>query len=379
MPSKTPGQQSGENPTGMGETGQGRELLSTTPTPVSLDEERSRVYDAEKHGGLGGGPAPATPTRAEGNNDAESEEHKKTTRFAALCSAFGKSRPPEAATIAVKTGATVRSDQNGRGTSTDDRHNPVSFERPPAASPDHLDRREFVERQVRQRNSHPSTTTATAAAAAAATPGRTPVAGTIAAPKPWTLINKIGPKTVVPSTRAPYSGNANRVSEPMDRSKAMGGLRRVQDATAAEASNEHGVPTGPGGGGSVRRRWHIVNAETNAVKACRRARAWATASASRQAVKERVKERWGGLKAARQTTSIFMHNLAAAPDDADDDLDASNSDNDGSEEERVGRSDESSSIWCESRGDSGGEYSSSYYSGPSQEASGCVWVAAVMH
>lgn len=324
------------------------------------------MQDGEEHQGTGGGAAPLTRTRNEGYDDDDDdgrEENGKTTKFAALCSAFGKKTPQEAAT-AVKTDPRAQSGQHGgRGSSSDRNSRPVSFERPPDAPLEHP--RDFVERQGGQPDVRGSTTVAMAVAAAAVreapgrttATGRTTAAGSVAALKPWTLINKIGPKTSGTSTGGPRSGDAGR---------------RATSTTTASDRGIHGDPSDPdggggGGGGSIRRRWHLVNAKTNAVRACRRARTAAAASAGQQA----VRQRWGGLKSARQTTSIFMRGLAAVSDDVDDDEFArSSSDNAGSGEERGGRSDESSSIWCES--DGGNEECSSWYdSGLSREVSGC--------
>ncbi|CAM9464005.1 unnamed protein product, partial [Ectocarpus sp. 12 AP-2014] len=172
-------------------------------------------------------------------------------------------------------------------------------------------------------------------------------------PRRWTLENKIRAKSI--TTPGAPQGDIGNGSVASKGKIAMAGVTRKPS-----------------------KRWRMVKAETNAVKAYRRAQVAASTGVARR---KAGKKRWGGLKVAKSTTSYLMHALMVGSDEIDDDESSCSE----GEERGVGRpgsgnrprrgrrevgdaaggsaSENSSSIWCESS--SSDSYSSSDREGDS--------------
>lgn len=224
-------------------------------------------------------------------------------------------------------------------------------------------KREVFERKNLPRNTNSVAAAASVAGNASSISGRRTSPEVAAIPKPWTLINTIGARTS--TAGASKKGNGVYIDS---RTKAHHGTAR----RAAERETSIASRISRGSGGGVR-RWALLNAETKAVKAFRREQTSAAAAAARLQV---GKQRWGGLKAARNTTSIFMHalNVSSGYSDKETSSNSSKGEGQGHSDDRSRRrgrwregaglgggeseSGNSSSIWRESS-DSGSDYSSS--------------------
>ena len=188
-------------------------------------------------------------------------------------------------------------------------------------------RKEIVGRQGQSRNTQAASKTAAVKEGASGS-GSTMAPETAARPSRWILINRIGAKT----TRPGAPKNRTSLQDP----------RRTQYHGGPESEIPNSSRSASGGGS----RWKILNVEKNAARAFRRARNSAElAEMKRQA----RKQRWGGLKAVRQTTSIFMHALNVGSNDVDDETSSSSTGDEGTGAGTGGTGSENpSSIWHES-------------------------------
>lgn len=248
-------------------------------------------------------------TAAHDDHDDCPEKESKFTVVAASSSTVAKHKATElpANSPATATPATVATLVAAAGS----RH-PVSFERQHQHVPFHDRIDDFRSRRARFEGLRPPRNRYVVAAEVAAAGTTSSISGRPASPevatipKPWTLRNKIGAAT------AGASKKGNRVCHVL----RSGSAKR-------ETSSTRG-PHPAGGGGT--RRWNLVNAETNAIRTSRRKQNSAAAVAARIAA---GKQRWGGLRTARNTTSTFMHVLNVRSNSLDNETSSNASDGDG--------------------------------------------------
>lgn len=344
------------NRQGAGEEEERRDKTSMVPSFVrrgEAKEERTK------------GRIIAEPTQTSAHvhdRDDDHEKERKITFAADLSSTFAKHEATELPTSSTAaatpaTAATLVATTGGR--------HPVSSERQHQHAPLHdkveyfYGRRALVVRQVSPRNTCIVAAGAAAVGTSSSISGRPTAPKVAAIPRPWALINTIGAKTGTADASQRGSGVCG------DSRLRASNHGMLKGSVKREISGTSG--TNPGGGHGAR-RWNIVHAETNAVKAFRRTKQSAAAAAARLQV---GKQRWGGLKAMRSSTSIFMHALNVGSSYSDDDRSSNWSDDEGEEhgddrsrrrgagvgaEVKGSESDHSSSIWRES---SGSDYNSS--------------------
>eukprot|EP00752_Nemacystus_decipiens_P003047 g2824.t1 len=364
-------------------TGAGHERVpSNAPRPTPPAQAAPRQGGGDQDGG-GDRSAPTMPSRArrgeeheartkgraiaeragtsaQRDHDDDREEKQSHMFVTALSPSFSKRKAAETpisstatATPATAVAALVAAAGSRHVVSFGGQHQHVPLD----DKTDHLHGRgQLFERQDLPRNTY----LAAAAAAAGTAPsisGRRPSPEVATVPKPWTLAITMKVKTS--TAGASKQGNGVRNGS---RSGATN-QRMVREPVNGESLTARG--TSPRGGVGVR-RWALLNAETKAVKAFRTEQKAAATAARLQA----CKQRWGGLKTARDTTSVFMH---ALNDRYSDEETSSNSSKEGGEEQgddlsqrRARRGEEaglgagetesenSSSIWRES---SGSDYS----------------------
>ena len=284
-----------------------------------------------------------------GDNLDHKDQGSKTLMFvAAPSSAFAKHKVAEQVTTSPTTtpaaAASLVAAFGSRQAASSEREQDAA----PFAGADRHPRyrKEVVRRQGQPRNTQAASKTAAVKEGASGS-GSAMAPETAACPSRWVLINKIGAKTVRPG------GPKNRISvqEP----------RRTQNYGGPESEISNSSRSVSGGGS----RWKILNVERNATRAFRRGRNSAELAGMRRQAR---KQRWGGLKAVRQTTSIFMHALNVGSNDVDDETSSSSTGNEGTEAGTEGSGSENpSSIWHESSDSDC--FSSSDMSGLDQEVS----------